>query len=231
MRVTGGELGGRVLKAPAGGVRPTQDLVRGSLFSMLGERIVGARFLDLYAGTGAVGIDAWSRGAAQVCWVEANGAALRQLEQNVRTLCGEAGRIVRGEVLKVLRRGLFGAPYDVIFADPPYAKERHVGSPEGRNDDGLGRRRRQRHDGGGGEWDRLLAAVETGGLLADGGWLIVEQGADEPPVVRNGWDCIKDKRYGGTQLRVLVRRQEPVEAPGGTPADGQTESPTGVSGA
>ena len=73
MRITGGELRGRILKVPAAGhVRPTQDAVREALFSILMADVPGARFLDLYAGSGAVGIEAWSRGAAHVTWGESH---------------------------------------------------------------------------------------------------------------------------------------------------------------
>jgi len=200
MRITGGELGGRLVKVPRTAMRPTQDRVRGSLFSILGERVPGCRFLDLYAGTGAVGIEAWSRGAAQVCWVEAHPAILQCLEENVRALCGEGvGRVIRGEVEGVLRRGpqarLGGSgdvPFDVIFADPPYDK-------------------RRRGEGSSVNWGDFLAVIETGGWLSPDGWLVIEQGDDEPLVERAGWVLIRDRRYGGTRLRVLARAAESAD--------------------
>ena len=201
MRITGGELRGRVLKVPRSpGVRPTQDMVRQGLFSMLGERLADAAFLDLYAGTGAVGIEAWSRGAARVCWVESGAQALRTLAENVQTLCPSAGRIVRGETLRVLRYGFVEAPFDVIFADPPYGEKqrgrRAEGmKPEGRKPEGGGR--------DGAEWAQVLATIVNGGLLKPGGWLIMEQREGEAAVVPAGWQLLRDRRYGGTRLRIL----------------------------
>ncbi len=184
MRITGGQLGGRILKAPRDGLRPTQDRVRASLFAMLGARVPDARFLDLYAGTGAVGIEAWSRGAAEVCWVEAAAGAWRCLTENVRTLCGGAGRLVRGELPQALKAGLPGAPFDLVFADPPYARDVRAAEAVAR-------------------WDRLLERIETQGILKPGGWLAMEQRDGEAAVVRAGWILARDRRYGGTRLRIL----------------------------
>lgn len=191
MRITGGEIGGRLLKAPRAGLRPTQDRVRASLFSILGARVPGCRFLDLFAGTGAVGIEAWSRGAADVCWVESSAGVVRCLEDNVRTLCGGAGRIVRAEVLRVLKPGFAPTPYDLIYADPPYAKDPR--DPEAQAG-----------------WQRLLAQVESGSVLVPGGWLAMEQRDGEPVVEREGWILARDRRYGGSRLRILERVEATV---------------------
>ncbi|MCG8592214.1 MAG: 16S rRNA (guanine(966)-N(2))-methyltransferase RsmD [Proteobacteria bacterium] len=124
MRVTGGELGGRRLAAPPVGVRPTSDRVRESLFAWLGD-VAGARVLDLYAGTGTLGIEALSRGAEQVRFVEKSSAALAALERNRRQL-GLAARtdVWRGDVLKALRRApAEGERCDLVLLDPPYAAE------------------------------------------------------------------------------------------------------------
>ena len=111
MRVTGGELRGREVAVPAGrAVRPTQDRVRQALFSALATRIAGSQFLDLFAGSGAVGLEAWSRGAAGVVWVEQNPRVLRVLQANIGALCAPAGvacgtaRAVRSDVLGFLER-------------------------------------------------------------------------------------------------------------------------------
>ncbi len=201
MRITGGEFRGRVLRVPRSqAVRPTQDMVRESLFSMLGARVAGAKFLDLFAGTGVVGLEACSRGASSVCWVESSGAALRVLEENVRMLCDGRGSIVRGDVLRVLRNGLPGAPFDVIFADPPYEKK-----SGGTTDTTPKKRERGFQVSGvrGVDWGRILEVVEVGGQLKPGGWLVMEQGEEEPAVAREGWVMVRDRRYGGTRLRIL----------------------------
>jgi 16S rRNA (guanine966-N2)-methyltransferase len=189
MRITGGELRGRILKVPRAGLRPTQDRVRESLFSMVAPRLGGARFLDLYAGSGAVGIEAWSRGAGHVCWVEFHPTALRCLEENVRVLCRGEGRLVRGDVLKVLRRGFANPGFDLVYADPPYAKD--VKAPEAVE-----------------TWRRLLDALEVGEVVVPGGWLAMEQRDGEAAVERAGWTLIRDRRYGGSRLRILERTSE-----------------------
>ncbi|MCI0582780.1 MAG: 16S rRNA (guanine(966)-N(2))-methyltransferase RsmD [Chloroflexi bacterium] len=123
MRVVGGRLGGRRLHAPRGAaLRPTSDRVREAIFSILGELIVEARVLDLYAGTGAMAIEAQSRGAREAVCVEKDTGALRALERNVTGL-GLAGttRIVRGRALDFCRRiPEDGTRFDVVFCDPPY---------------------------------------------------------------------------------------------------------------
>ena len=101
MRIAGGELRGRSVSAPAAGdVRPTQDAVREAVFSMLANILPGSAFLDLFAGSGCVGIEAWSRGAARVLWVERAPAVVRTLRRNVAALCGEAaGRVLQADAL------------------------------------------------------------------------------------------------------------------------------------
>ena len=124
MRIIAGTHRGRHLSGPAGtALRPTSDKVRGALFSILGTQVSGGRFLDLYAGTGAVGIEALSRGAATVTFVESDLKAVQLLRKNLQAcqlldrahICGE-------RVTTFLdRKDWWRAPYDVLFADPPYA--------------------------------------------------------------------------------------------------------------
>ena len=120
MRVIAGRYKGRRLKAPTWeGLRPTSDKLRETLFNILAPRIEGARFLDGYAGTGAVGIEALSRGAAQVTFVERDRRATRLIDENVRT-CDEAAdyTIETGDVTMLLRQN--AAAFDVVWLDPPY---------------------------------------------------------------------------------------------------------------
>jgi 16S rRNA (guanine966-N2)-methyltransferase len=125
MRVIGGHDRGRPLRAPRGlRTRPTADRVRVSLFDMLGPAVAGARVLDLFAGTGAVGIEALSRGAARVVFVEHDQAALRALRANLAVLGASraAARVMAGDVLRVLPDlGAQEGPFDLVFIDPPYA--------------------------------------------------------------------------------------------------------------
>jgi 16S rRNA (guanine(966)-N(2))-methyltransferase RsmD len=123
MRIIAGIFRSRVLQAPAGlATRPTSDRLRETLFNVLAPRIAGAAFLDLYAGSGAVGIEALSRGAEQVTFVERAPAALKVLRENLDRLALAVGfRIHPGSVGSFLRKPRSGLPgFDIVFLDPPY---------------------------------------------------------------------------------------------------------------
>src|SRR5215212_8363551 len=128
MRVIAGSYKGRRLQAPPGlATRPTSDRVREALFSILGARVESARVLDLFAGSGALGIEALSRGAAAATFVDNAAPAIRALEANLRDVEADA-TVVRAEV----RRFLGGASrsarqYDLVFLDPPYQQAASVG--------------------------------------------------------------------------------------------------------
>ncbi len=123
MRIISGSLKGRRLKTPDWpGVRPTSDKLRETLFNVLGSRVERARVLDGYAGTGAVGIEALSRGAAHVTFVERDARAIRLIDDNLRH-CGVTDRyaIIRVDFAGVPAR-LPGAAFDILFLDPPYGR-------------------------------------------------------------------------------------------------------------
>src|SRR4028119_585882 len=126
MRIISGQYRGRVLKSPPSmQTRPTSDRLRETLFNVLAPRIEGARFLDLCAGSGAVGIEAISRGASFVTFVDRSRTMCGLVEANL-DLCGvpeELTEVVLSEATDFLRRveGRGGAPYDIAFLDPPYA--------------------------------------------------------------------------------------------------------------
>lgn len=172
---------GRRLAAPRSGVRPTQDRVREALFSILAGRVAGAAFLDLFAGTGAVGIEAHSRGAARVVWVESGRRALQYLRRNVADLCG-GGTVVAADVRGALRRGLPGGPFDLVFADPPYGT--------------LDRR------------ERLLDALGGAGVVAGEGLVVVEQAAGEAAPAAASWSLTDERTYGETCLRFYAREKQ-----------------------
>ena len=124
MRIIAGTHRGRRLSGPAGtALRPTSDKVRGALFSILGAQVQGSRFLDLYAGTGAVGIEALSRGAATVTFVESDPKAVQLLRKNLLAcqLLDRAHICVDRTATFLARQDWWQGPYDVLFADPPYA--------------------------------------------------------------------------------------------------------------
>jgi 16S rRNA (guanine966-N2)-methyltransferase len=129
-RVIAGRYGGRRLQAPPGpATRPTADRVREALFSILGARVVDARVLDLFAGSGALGLEALSRGAAQATFVERAPAALRVLRANLAALGAEA-EVAGADVLRWLRAASDGArQYDLVFLDPPYRQADVLGAP------------------------------------------------------------------------------------------------------
>ena len=147
MRIIAGAQRGRPLRGPRrGGVRPTGSYLREAVFNVLAARIPGACVLDLFAGTGAMGLEALSRGAAAVTFVDRDVSAVRA---NVARLgFGERAAIFRGDAARVLvRLGAVGRRFDVIYADPPYAGELA---------------------------GRTLAAVGAAGVLAPDGVLLVE---------------------------------------------------------
>ena len=184
MRVTGGTLRGRRILVPGGDIRPTQDRVREAVFSMLGSRVPGARFLDVYAGSGAVGIEAWSRGASHVCWVESDTRTADVMKANIATLCGSAGTVVTGDAWRFLGKGAGGNPFDIIYVDPPY--DCFSGTCGGGKQEPV---------------TRLLTAVGAGGALAADGIVLIEQRDKTPLVEPHGWQVIQDRRYGGTRVR------------------------------
>lgn len=185
MRVIAGRFRSRALEAPRGlATRPTSDRLRETLFNVLAPRIEGARFLDLYAGSGAVGIEALSRGAAEVVFVERTEAALAALRANLEKLgIGGQARVRVGTVGAFLKapsgrhsppkRSLDGAPapapalgrFDVVFLDPPY-------EAAGEYEATLGT------IGGGEAPARSLKAADLGhpvpGILAEGGVVVAE---------------------------------------------------------
>jgi 16S rRNA (guanine966-N2)-methyltransferase len=126
MRVVAGSLGGRPLVAPRGrAVRPTSDRVREALFAVLGT-IDGARVLDLFAGSGALAIEALSRGAAAATLIDSAPAAITALSRNLRAL-GLDAEVRREDALRFLRRARAGArQYDLVFLDPPYRQARKL---------------------------------------------------------------------------------------------------------
>jgi 16S rRNA (guanine966-N2)-methyltransferase len=137
MRVIAGTLKGRRLKTPTwDGLRPTSDQLRETLFNILATRIAGARVLDGYAGTGAVGIEALSRGAAEVTFVDENRRAQALVAANLAH-CGvtEGYAIIRAGLRRALATLPADATFDIILLDPPYDRVRQLRPPPGKNAD------------------------------------------------------------------------------------------------
>ncbi|GAA0929044.1 16S rRNA (guanine(966)-N(2))-methyltransferase RsmD [Streptomyces thermoalcalitolerans] len=176
-RVIAGRAGGRRLAVPPGqGTRPTSDRAREGLFStwqsLLGGPLDGERVLDLYAGSGAVGLEALSRGAGHALLVEADARAVRTLRQNVRALGLPGAEVRAARAEQLLHSSPPGGPYDIAFLDPPYAV----------SDDDL---------------REILLTLRTRGWLAEDALVTVERstrgGEFEWP---HGFDAIRARRYG-----------------------------------
>ena len=183
MRVTGGILRGRRILAPKRDVRPTQDKVKEALFSILGPRVSGVRFLDAFAGSGAVGIEAWSRGASHVCWVESDPKTVQVIQSNNETLCDSEGEVVQADALRYLKERIARDPFDIVFLDPPYD---FFSKTVNETPSMVG---------------RLLEAVQTGGMLAADGVVLIEQPDGTPLAELQGWEVVQDRRYGATSIR------------------------------
>ncbi len=183
MRIIGGASRGRRLTGPRGlAVRPTADQVKAALFNILADRIAGARFLDLYAGTGNIGIEALSRGAQQATFVESSPAMGRLLRANLQR-CGFE-RLAEIRLIPVSRflKQHHESPYDIVFLDPPYRTE---------------------------EAEKVLPSLGHDAIIRANGVVIVEHFHKSPPVDRIGHlALVKTYRYGDTCLSVYRSIQE-----------------------
>ena len=174
MRVIAGSYGGRRLQAPAGlDTRPTSDRVREALFSILGERVGGARVLDLFAGSGALGIEALSRGAGSVLLCDDARPAVEVIRANLDAL-GMDAQVVCDDARRVLRNAhARGAAYDLIFLDPPYRQAER--------------------------WAADLSALVPV-VLAPGGRVIGE--SDRRAPLELELPLVDERRYGDTLIRI-----------------------------
>ncbi|MFA5122748.1 16S rRNA (guanine(966)-N(2))-methyltransferase RsmD [Zavarzinia sp.] len=183
MRIVAGRNKGRVLATPEDrSVRPSADRLREAVFSMLGARVPplpqDARVLDVFAGTGAMGLEALSRGAARVVLIEKDGAALRLIAENVKRLRGEGTCSVLGRDATAPGKPPPGFTADLAFLDPPYAK-------------GLN--------------EAALAALLREGWLAPGALVVAEHDGREDPVWPAGFTVEDRRRYGKGAVTFLVR--------------------------
>ncbi|MDQ6913908.1 MAG: 16S rRNA (guanine(966)-N(2))-methyltransferase RsmD [Verrucomicrobiota bacterium] len=180
MRVIAGSAGGLRLNVPESDVRPTMDRVKAAIFSSLGDRVLNARILDLFAGTGALGIEALSRGAASALFVENKREAVFTIEQNfIRTKL--RGRVRRQDVFAFLETSSPNECFDIIFADPPYEKTK-----------------------GGEEFTRLLLANEKlPKVLARSGVFVLEKRPAEELPAHPQWEILRSRKYGATEVLVL----------------------------
>ncbi|MDB5438167.1 MAG: methyltransferase [Caulobacteraceae bacterium] len=184
MRIIGGKFRGRSLVAPPGlETRPTADRARQALFDVLSHapwapELEGARVIDLFAGSGALGLEAMSRGAAFCLFVETGEAARGAIRDNVEVLSlfGRT-RIHRRDATDLgLKPAADGAPFDLAFLDPPYRKSLA---------------------------EKALASLAAGGWLAPGALAVVERAADEPLVAPEGFEPVDDRSWGAARIQFL----------------------------
>lgn len=189
MRVTGGEFGGRNLKVPkTDAIRPTQDRVREALFNIIQFEVPGSDFLDLFAGSGAVGIEALSRGAKSVTFVELNRLHLKVLNENLgmlRSSCAQdaSSAVVSSDAYRYLAN-YSGPGFSIAFADPPYA----LGEDKG--------------------YAAVLTTLAERGVVRPGGLFIAEMTAVQKAEETPGWELVRDRTYGKTRLCIWRRNDE-----------------------
>jgi len=181
MRIVGGEFRGRPLATPRGhAIRPTTDRTREAVFNVLAHRyadkLVGGRVLDLFAGTGALGLEALSRGASYCVFIEESAEGRGLIRENVEAF-GLTGRtkIFRRDATHLGEAGTL-SPFDVVFADPPYGK-------------GLG--------------ERALHSARAGGWLSPGALCVVEEAAAAAFEPGSGFSVVDERGYGETVIRFI----------------------------
>jgi 16S rRNA (guanine966-N2)-methyltransferase len=185
VRIIGGAWRGRRIRFPsASELRPTPDRVRETLFNWLQGVIGDARCLDLFAGSGALGLEALSRGAREVAFVERDARVAAALKQSIAALGAEGSRIVTADAFRYLAGA--ARPYDVVFLDPPFAQGRLA---------------------------ELCTLLEHGGWLAPRAYIYLEAAArDGIPPLPAGWERARETRAGEV-LGVLARRRDPAARP------------------
>jgi len=183
MRISGGVWCGRKLKAPAGDkVRPTQERVREAIFSMLMNVTPDAAFLDLYAGSGSVGLEALSRGAGRVTWVEKEARHVALLKENLALLASDVPcGVTCMDVMRWVKGAGRGGGFDVAFADPPYELAREQGFAD------------------------LMAALAENSVVTERGFFVAEMAAACRAAEVPGWTLLRDRTYGHTRV-ALYRR-------------------------
>jgi 16S rRNA (guanine966-N2)-methyltransferase len=186
MRIIGGEAGGRTIASPRGkNVRPTPDMIREALFNIL-PPLSGTTFLDLFAGTGSVGLEALSRGAERVVFVEKNARVASQISNALKVLKYDTRAVVFVQDVKsgISRLGKTREKFDIIFADPPYESD---------------------------QVQKTVHYCVDGDLLADDGMLVLQHSVREPlnlSAANHVLMLLKEKRYGDSAVSFLHLTKE-----------------------
>ena len=181
MRITSGHLRNRQFEVPRSEVRPTMEAVREALFSSLGGHCNGLRVLDLYAGSGALGLEAWSRGATSVTFVDKHMQVVKQIERNVEELQSDElgmAQVYCADAVRWVREAK--TSFDLILVDPPYDLED--------------------------AFEEILAAIGSASALSADGSVVYEMRSRQEWSMPSEWTLKRDKCYGET--RVLILKQE-----------------------
>ncbi|MHA3772660.1 16S rRNA (guanine(966)-N(2))-methyltransferase RsmD [Verrucomicrobiota bacterium sgz303538] len=185
MRVVAGSAGGIPLFTPKTDLRPTMDMVKGAIFSSLGEWLPGKRVLDLFAGAGGLAIEALSRGCAEATFVEKDSRAVAAIQRNLEKT-RLRGTVHTMDIFSYLDRVAPAGGFDLILADPPYSKQ-----PGDRDFTA-----------------ELLNAPNLLRALAPDGLFVLEHRPGSKLPLSKGWECIRQKRYGATEVAFLRRAEE-----------------------
>jgi len=178
MRITSGLLRNRRFNVPKQEVRPTKERVREAIFSSLGGNCTGLKVLDLFAGAGSLGLEAWSRGAESVTFIEQSSLVLKTLQENIQTLGGDElgkAKSIKADAVRFLGRA--GEAFDLIFSDPPYDLPDAMA--------------------------QTLAGIVEHSVLTDGGVLVYELRSSDAFEVFPEWELLRDKVYGDTRVLML----------------------------
>ena len=182
MRIIAGKAGRIAIKVPSAVARPTTDFVRQAVFSILGEKVENARVLDLFAGSGALGLEALSRGANSCTFVDEHRQAVSVIQENLTKARLDGGHAVKSEVTTFLKRD--AATYDLIFADPPYWKFY-------------------------GDKDHVTDLLKSGLLpprLAPDGWFIVEISSHQKSPESEDFSLIDRREYGSSAILLYSKK-------------------------
>jgi 16S rRNA (guanine966-N2)-methyltransferase len=189
MRVIAGSAGGIHLTVPRHGVRPTMDRVKAAIFSSLADQVIDAPILDLFAGSGGLGIEALSRGAASVLFIEEDRESIAAIEKNLAKT-KLRGRVRQQDVFEFLRRSSFAEKFRIIFADPPYEKTKS------------------------GErfTEKLLVDKRLPQLLEPDGVFVLEKQPSEKLPETASWTAVRARTYGATEVLFLSATRNPQSA-------------------
>jgi 16S rRNA (guanine(966)-N(2))-methyltransferase RsmD len=184
MRVISGQARGLKLKTPEGlDTRPTTDRIKESFFNIISGELFEAEFLDLFSGSGAIGIEALSRGAASAVFVDGDRKSIDVINDNLsRARLSDKAEVIQGNVLTVINSlASRGKRFDIIFMDPPYSK---------------------------GLTEASLKAIGQAGILKESGFIVAEQSVDEPELAIDGFEVYRIKDYKRTTKMTFLKVEE-----------------------